>query len=51
MFSRTAQICLFAALLAFPTLVQAQTTTGPQEQRSKISIIIDRQLLRFVATQ
>jgi hypothetical protein len=48
MFSRLAQHSLFV-LLALPILAQAHPAPGRQEQSGKLSIIIDHQLVRFVA--
>ncbi|HZS06042.1 MAG TPA: hypothetical protein VFD58_14480, partial [Blastocatellia bacterium] len=45
MFSRIAQCLFFMILVSLAPL--AQTASNPQEQPGRISIIIDRQLVRF----
>jgi hypothetical protein len=49
MFSRIAQSSFFALLMSLAILTSTYTALGQQAQSGKTSIIIDRQLVRFVA--
>jgi hypothetical protein len=49
MFSRIVQSLFFVMVISLTVQAQTQSPVNPQEQKGKTSIVIDRQLVRFLA--